>query len=58
MKNPHTSEEVRIMERPLSGPSRTEPRQKFLNDYYYRYRARDDLPWGDPITIPNKRDGR
>lgn len=54
MKNRQTTEEVRIMQRPNTGPSRTESRQKFLNSYYYRYRARDDLPWGDPITIPNK----
>ncbi len=52
--NPRTGEEVRIMERPSSGPSRIEPLQKFYNDFYYRYRPRDDQRWGGPITIPNK----
>jgi len=53
-RNEATGEEIRIMERPSFGPSRSDPLQKFHNDFYYRYRRRDDQRWGSPITIPNK----
>jgi hypothetical protein len=53
-RNETTGEELRIMKRPSLGPSRSDPLQKFHNDYYYRYRRRDDQRWGSPITIPNK----
>lgn len=54
LRNPNTGEEVRVMERPLNGPSRTESRQKFVGKQYYRYRKRKDRPWGEPIAIPDK----
>jgi hypothetical protein len=53
-ENPQTGEQVRIMERPRSGPHRTESRQKFHNEYYYRYRRGGDQGWGALITVPNK----
>jgi hypothetical protein len=53
-KNPITLEEVRIIERPSRSPFRTESLQKYLNDYYYRYRARTGQPEGPHITIPTK----
>jgi hypothetical protein len=52
-ENPATGAQVRIMERPQQGPSRSEPLQKFLNDYYYRYKPLN-RSWGSHITIPNK----
>ena len=45
--------EVRIMAQPVNR-YRTDPSQKFFNDYYYRYRAGKDLRWGVHTTIPNK----
>jgi HK97 family phage portal protein len=52
-ENPQTGEQARIMERP-SKSFRTDSPQKHFNDFYYRYRGRDDQRWGNPITIPNK----
>ena len=52
-ENPSTGEQVRIMEQPLA-TFRTDSAQKHFNDFYYRYRSRDDQPWGDHVTIPNK----
>ena len=52
-KNPLTSEEVRIMERPTQS-WRTDPPQKHYNDYYYRYRPSINQGWGAAVTIPNK----
>ena len=44
---------VRIMERPLREPFRTESLQKFHNRYYYRYRPANGS-WGSHITIPDR----
>ncbi len=46
-------EEVRIMRKPQRR-YRTDPVQKFLNEYYYRYRPSEDKAWGRHITIPDK----
>ena len=51
--NPATGEQVRLMERP-SKSFRTDSPQKHSNDYYYRYRASENDPFGSAITIPNK----
>jgi len=53
-RNPQTEEEVRIMERPAGRPSRTDPKQKLHNDFYYRYRPGPRRQEGSHITIPNK----
>jgi hypothetical protein len=52
-ENPRTGEQVRIMERPPR-TYRTDPEQKHFNDFYYRYRSRDDQRWGSAVTVPNK----
>jgi hypothetical protein len=54
LANPATGDRVRIMQRPERPPHRQENRQKFYNDYYYRYMPSGG-GWGAPITIPNKR---
>ncbi len=53
LENPQTRDQVRIMERPLREPFRTESRQKFHNRYYYRYRPGNGS-WGSHITIPDR----
>jgi HK97 family phage portal protein len=53
-RNQATGEQVRIMERPAGEPRRSDPVQKYLNAYYYRYQPGDDMRWGTHITIPNK----
>ena len=51
--NPRTGDEVRIMQRPPREPFRTESRQKFHNQYYYRYKPAGG-GWGSHITIPDR----
>ncbi len=53
LQNPATGEQVRIMERPQRSYRDDDP-QKHLNDFYYRYRQNENLPYGSHITIPNK----
>jgi hypothetical protein len=54
LKNEVTGEELRIMERP-SRIWRTDPAEKHLNDFYYRYRRSINDPYGPAVTIPNKK---
>ncbi len=54
LENPTSTEQVRIMKRPMKGPSKSEPPQKFYFQHYYRYRGRDDSKWGEPVPIPDK----
>jgi HK97 family phage portal protein len=53
-ENRETKEQIRIMKRPPGQPHRTENRQKFFNEHYYRYRSNQDQSWGQHVTIPNK----
>lgn len=53
LKNFSTKEEVRIMEVPTHR-FRTDPPQKHLNSYFYRYRPEKDLAEGSHITILDK----
>ncbi|MDI1226180.1 MAG: DUF6531 domain-containing protein [bacterium] len=52
-KNANTGEQIRILPRPNRVPYSNDPTAKFENDWYYRYRTRDQ-PWGPATTIPNK----
>lgn len=52
-RNP-TGEEVRIMERPIGDPRRSDPPEKHYFEYYYRYRSGDDQAWGRHFRIPDK----
>ncbi len=52
LRNFATEEEVRIMELPRKR-FRTDPTQKHLNRYYYRYRVKDGRAEGEHITIPD-----
>jgi hypothetical protein len=52
LRNPSTSEEVRIMERP-SVRYKSDPPVKHYHDFYYRYRLPDGR-WGSHMPIPNK----
>lgn len=53
-ENPSTREQVRLMQRPAGSTGRADPTQKFLNEYYYRYRANENAPWGRHVTVPDK----
>lgn len=48
--------EIRILNRPLKR-YRTDPPQKFWNEFYYRFRPGKDQGWGDHIPIPDKNAG-
>ena len=52
--NEATGEQLRIMEKPPRA-YRDDLPQKHLNDYYYRYRGSRNDPYGDAVTIPNKK---
>ena len=54
LENGTSTEQVRIMKRPIKGPSKIEPPQKFYFQHYYRYRAGNDKKWGQPVPVPDK----
>jgi hypothetical protein len=54
-RKPTTGEEVRIMQKPVSNPRRTDPPEKRANDYYYRYRRGTGKHEGSHMAIPDKK---
>jgi hypothetical protein len=42
------------MSRPDREPYKGEPEAKFESGNYYRYRQGPNMPWGNPISLPDK----